>query len=197
MKKNTLLLSLALTLSMALAGCGILKQLEGAYRMSECQYSYHSLTQLSLAGVDLSKGATLAVVPKVLNIINGNETTIPISFNLQLDVYNPNASEAFMQGVDYILHIDNVQFAAGKLNQALNIPAKGLQQLSLGIGFDLRTIMRSDAKDAVLNAIYNLVGLTKQASNITIQLRPSFLIGNQPIPAPAYIPVSFTFGGGK
>jgi Conserved secreted protein len=193
MKKIPLLVGVLAGL--LLTGCGILKQMEGVYRMTECKYSYHSLTQLTLAGVDMSKGISLAVVPKVLNILSGRETSIPLSFNLQLDVQNPNASEAFMQGVEYILSIDNVRFTSGQLNQALNIPAGGQQVLSLGIGFDLKTLLQGETRDAALTAVKNLIGLSDQKSNITIQLRPSFMIGNQSITAPAYIPVSFAFGG--
>ena len=193
MKKSTLTINLALCL--VLSSCGILKQMEGVYRMTECKYSYHSLTQLTLAGVDMSKGISLAVVPRVLNILSGRETSIPLSFNLQLDVQNPNASEAFMQGVEYILSIDNVRFTSGQLNQALSIPAGGQQVLSLGMGFDLKTLLQGETQDAALTAVKNLIGLSDQKSNITIQLRPSFMIGNQAIAAPAYIPVSFTFWG--
>ena len=193
MKKGAILFSLALCV--VLTSCGVLKQLEGVYNMTECKYDYNSITQMTLSGIDVTRGVSLSSVPTVLSILSGQATSIPLNFNLNLDVSNPNASEAAMHGMEYILSIDNIQFTTGKVNRSLTIPSGGQQILPLTIGFDLKTLLQGESKDAVVAILKNIVGINSQKSNITVQLKPTFMIGNYPVTSPAYIPVSFSFGG--
>jgi len=37
-----------------LPGCDVVKQLGGAYTMTQCKYDYQSISKLNLAGMDLS-----------------------------------------------------------------------------------------------------------------------------------------------
>ena len=163
--------------------------------MAECKYTYNSISHLSLSGIDVTKGVSLLNIPTIISILSGQAGTIPLQLNLNLNVSNPNASEAFMQGVAYILSIDNVQFSTGSLSQALSIPSGEEKILPLSIGFDLKTLLTGETGDAVLSIVKNLVGIGDKKSNVTIQLRPTFMVGNYPIVSPSYIPVSFTFGG--
>ena len=193
MKKSSIILSLILCTT--LSGCGVLKQLEGVYNMTECKYSYNSISQMSLSGIDVTRGVSITSIPTVLSILTGQATSIPLNFNLNLDVDNPNASEALMHGLEYILSIDNIQFTTGSLNRSLSIPAGGREVLPLNIGLDLKTLLSGQSGDAALSIVKNLIGIGDQKSNITVQLKPSFMIGNYPVSSPAYIPVNFSFGG--
>ena len=193
MKRGTLLFSFILC--MVLSGCGILKQLEGVYNMTECKYDYHSISQMTLSGIDVTNGVSITSIPTVLSILSGQASSVPLNFNLNLDVSNPNASDALMHGMDYILSIDNIQFTTGALNRSLTIPSGGQQMLPINIGFDLMTLLRGESKDAVVSIVKNIIGIGDQKSNITLQVKPTFMIGSYPVASPMYIPVSFSFGG--
>ena len=183
------------SLCIILTSCSVLKQLGGVYNMTECKYSYNSITQMTLSGIDVTRGVSLSSIPTVLSILSGQAASIPLNFNLNLDVSNPNASEAAMHGMEYILSIDNIQFTTGKVDRSLTIPSGGKQMLPLTIGFDLKTLLQGASADAALSIIKNLIGINDQKSDITVQLKPTFMIGDYPVTSPAYIPVSFSFGG--
>jgi len=184
-----------LIILLSFSGCDVAKQVGGAYTMTQCKYDYHSISNLTLSGMDLSKGVSLAYIPQITSILSGKASTVPLNLTLNLDVKNPNQSAALLNGLQYILSIDNVQFTNGTLNQSLNIPAGGNQLLPLQIGVDIATLLKGESKDAVQNIAKNFLGMSDQKSNVTLQLKPTFMIGGQPVVSPVYIPVSFSFGG--
>lgn len=180
-----------------LSGCDAAKQIGGAYNLTQCKFDYNSITNLNLAGLDLSRGVSALQLLQLTPLLTGQAKSIPLSFKLNLDVTNPNQSAAMLHGLQYILSIDNVEFTTGTLNQALNIPGGDKQVLPLTIGLDLATLLTGDTKDAVVNIVKNFIGVNDQKSEVSLQLRPTVMIANTPIQSPAYIPVRFSFGGKK
>lgn len=193
MKKRILILFL---ITAALVGCSSLQQgLSGTYNMINCEYNYKSISGMSISGMNLSNGLSVTSIPKVTSILTGSATSIPLNFTLNLDVKNPNQSAAMLNGLQYVISIDDIQFTTGTVSQALNIAAGQSQTLPLSIGVDLATLMKNNSKDAVLNIAKNLAGIGSQKSNVNVQLKPTFMIGNVPVTSPVYIPVNFSFGG--
>ncbi len=177
------------------SGCNVKKQATGFYNLTKCKYDYNSISGLSVADIDLSNGITAMNTIKLASLFTGNNQSIPVNFTINLDVTNNAASAAIMQGMQYIVNIDNIQFTSGSVDQALDIPANGKQVLPLTVGFDLSTFLKGDTKNSVENIAKNFIGIGGEKTNVSVQLRPTFLIGNQRITSPAYIPVNFSFGG--
>lgn len=191
MKKILFLLLTAFTLS----GCSVTNELAGAYNMTQCKYSYNSISNLSVSGMNLSSGISALNVVKLTSLLTGNATSIPLDFTLNLDVKNPNQSAALLHGLQYVISIDDVQFTTGTVNQSLNIASGASKTLPLTIGVDLASLMKNNSKDAVTNIAKNFIGIGNNKSNVTVQLKPTFMVGNMPITSPVYIPVNFSFGG--
>jgi LEA14-like dessication related protein len=187
------------TLSVAmfiLTGCDVLKQeAAGLYNMTQCKYEYNSISNLSISGMNLSNGMSMLNMPKILALFSGQTSSIPLNFTLNLGVSNPNTSAALMHGLQYIVSIDGIRFTTGSVQQELNVPAGGKQTLPLNIGFDLASMMKGDSKNAVTNIVKNFVGIGSEKSKVSVQIKPTFLIGGQRIAAPMYIPIDFSFGG--
>ncbi|MFV0420085.1 MAG: hypothetical protein ACK5KT_15315 [Dysgonomonas sp.] len=173
------------------------KGLVSSYNMVNCEYSYKSISGLSISGINVSNGLSLTAIPKITSILSGTATSIPMDFTLNLNVKNPNQSEALMNGLQYIISIDDIQFTTGSINKTLSISSGQTQTLPLSIGFDLATLMKGESKDAVVEIAKNFAGIGSKKSNVTIKLKPSFNIGNSVVTSPIYIPVSFSFGGTK
>lgn len=194
MKKRILALVLII---ITLISCDVSKELAGAYNMINCNYSYKSISGLTVSGMNLSNSNSLSVtnIAKITSILSGTASSIPLNFTLNLNVNNPNASAAMLHGLQYIVSIDNIQFTSGTVSQSLNIASGQTQTLPLTIGVDLATLMKNNSKDAVVDIAKNFIGIGSKSSNVTVQLKPTFLIGNTPITSPSYIPVSFNFGG--
>lgn len=183
-------------LVVALVGCDSLPQgLQSTYNMVNCKYTYKSISNLSVSGMNLNNGLSLTQIPKITSILSGTSSSIPLDFTLNLNVENPNQTEALLHGLQYVVSIDGIQFTSGSLNQSLSIASGQSQTLPLTIGVDLATLMKNESKDAVVDITKNFLGIGSKESNVTVQLKPSFKIGGQTIASPVYIPVSFSFGG--
>lgn len=193
MKMKNLVYSLLLCV--VFSSCDVMKQVGGAYTMTQCKYDYKSISNLTLSGMDLSKGVSLAYIPKVVALLSGQSNSIPLGFNLNLDVSNPNMTEALLNGLQYVLSIDGVQFTTGSVSQTLAIPSGGNSVLPLNIGVDLATLLKGESKDAVVNIVKNFIGMGDKKSNVSLQIRPTFMINGQAVTSPVFIPVSFAFGG--
>lgn len=185
-----------LIIAIALIGCdSVQKSLSSTYNMINCQYNYKSISGLSISGMNLSNGLSVTSIPKITSILSGTASSIPLDFTLNVDVKNPNQSAAMMNGLQYILSIDDIQFTTGSVNQALSIEAGQSQTLPISIGVDLATLMKNNSKDAVVDIAKNFIGMGSKKSNVKLQLKPTFMVGSVPVTSPVYIPVSFSFGG--
>jgi LEA14-like dessication related protein len=145
--------------------------------------------------MNLSNGLSVTSIPKITSILSGTATSIPLNFTLNVNVKNPNESAALLHGLQYIISVDDIQFTTGSINQTLNIASGQTQTLPLTIGVDLATLMKNNSKDAVTKKKKNFLGIGSKKSNVSLQLKPTFMIGNTPVASPMYIPVSFSFGG--
>jgi LEA14-like dessication related protein len=178
--------------------CGTLgDSLKGAINMAQCQYSYNSLSNLSLGGINLSGGNALSFtnIAKLTSILTGSAKSIPMNFTVNLDVKNPNSAVAALSGLRYNLKIDGINFTNGNLEQAINIPSGGTQVLPLTVGLDLATLMAGDSRNSIVNIVKNFIGMGSEKTNVSLELYPAVSFGGIPLQSPVAIPVSFSFGG--
>lgn len=179
-------------------GCDSAKQqMSGMYNLVQCQYTFNNISNISISGINASNGLSLTTIPKVAAILSGNATSIPLDFTVNLDVKNPNSSSALLNGMDYAISIDNIEFTKGSVTQPLSIGAGQTQVLPLTIGVDIASLMKDNSKDAVSEIAKNLLGMGSKASTVSVVLRPTFKIGETRVQSPLPIPVSFSFGGKK
>jgi LEA14-like dessication related protein len=194
MKKITM--SIVISLMWILSGCGSLQTgFSNAYNLANCDYKYQSISNLTISDMNLSKGISPLMIPKVLSILSGNASSIPLNFTLNIDVKNPNAGAAAFQSLLYIISIDDVRFTSGNFNQPFYVEAGETKVLPMGIGVDIMELMTNNSKSAIENIVKNFLGLSDTASKVSVQLKPSFKVGEQVFTSPLYIPVNFTFGG--
>lgn len=190
------LFGLCLSILLTFSGCGSVGSgLSEAYNMTKCEYNYKSISNLSLSGMNLSKGVSITSLPTILSLLSGNASSIPLDFTLNLDVKNPNQTAAAFSGLQYIISIDDIQFTTGQVNQSMNIASGATQTLPLTIGVDIATLMKNNSKSAIENITKNFLGIGGEKSNVSVQLKPTFMVGGTPITSPVYIPVNFSFGG--
>ena len=180
-----------------MSGCDITKGLQSVYNMQHCEYRYQSITNLTVSGMNLSGGISALQLPQILGILSGTASSIPLAFTLNLDVHNPNPSQAAFQALQYIIQIDDVEFTNGQLNQPFRVDAGQTAQLPIQIGVDIVALMSNNSRSAILNIVRNFIGIGTEKSNVTVQLKPTFTVGSSQITSPVYIPVSFSFGGGN
>jgi LEA14-like dessication related protein len=181
-----------------LTGCGVLQSgLLSAYNLANCDYKYNSITNLRISGIDMSNGLSPLAIPKILSILTGNATSVPLDFTLNMDVKNPNSGAAAFQALQYIISVDDVQFTSGNFDRPFSVNAGESKKLPMNISLDIAQLMKSNSKSAVEKIVKNFLGIGNTPSKVTVQLKPSFKVGEQLFSSPLYIPVSFSFGGSK
>lgn len=196
MKKSLIILSTILLMF----SCDIAKQLGGAYNLSQCKYDYNSIDNIEIAGVKLGKSKSLSIanIATLSTILAGGSLqTIPFTMVLNLDVLNPNEKAAYLNGLDYEIELNNMEFANGQLDVPLRIEPGKTAVLPLSIGIDLKNLMNRYSKEKVSTEMSRFLGVSPGETKVSVKLWPKVLIGDVPIKSPTYIPVTFVFGGNK
>ncbi len=151
MRTIKLLLCAALVALLASASsCDVARQARGAYNMVNCKYDFQSLTNLSVAGIN-PQSMSLLDAPKILALLSGNAASIPVGATVNLAVQNPNSTEAFLNGLDYVLAIDGIDFTAGSVSQQLSIMPGQTGTLPLAMAFDVATFLKGENSDSRRN----------------------------------------------
>ncbi len=183
--------------------CDVVKQLAGTYNMTNCKYELRSLSDVSVAGIDVSRGLSPLDTPRILGLLaGGGPTSLPVACTVNLDVQNPGTSAAILNGMEYVLAIDGVDFTSGSVAQPLTVAPGATGALPLAMSFDVAALLRGESRDAVMGVVRNLVAMsglasvgTDQPSKVTLNIRPSFNVAGRSVASPVFIPVSFSFGG--
>lgn len=194
MKKAIIIFSAILLLH----GCNIMQQVGGAYNLTQCKFDYNSIDNIQIAGVNLGKSKSLSIanIATLSTILGGgNLQNIPFSMTLNLDVQNPNEKAAYLNGLDYEIELNNMEFANGKLDVPLRIEPGQTAVLPLSIGMDLKNLINRYSKDRVSTEMSRFLGISPGETKVSVKLWPKVLIGDVPIKAPTYIPITFVFGG--
>ena len=178
-----------------LSGCDITKGLQQVYNMTNCEYHYKSISNLTVANMNISNGISVLQVPQILAILSGTASSIPLNFTVNLDVHNPNLTQAAFQALQYIIQVDDVELTTGRLTQPFSVGAGETRQLPIQIGVDIVTLFSNNSSSAMLNIVKNFIGIGSEKSNVTVHLKPTFNVANTQVTSPVFIPVSFTFGG--
>jgi LEA14-like dessication related protein len=193
MKKLFKLIFAVIALAMV-TSCDLARQAQGAYNMVNCKYDFQSLTNLSVAGINPSN-MSLMDAPKIIGLLSGSATSIPVACTVNLGVQNPNSTEASFNGLEYVLAIDGIDFTAGSVSQQLSVMPGQTGTLPLTMAFDVATLLKGESREAVAGIVKNLIGMGGDPSKVTLNIRPSFDVSGYKVTSPVMIPVSFSFGG--
>jgi len=184
-------------LIVCLFSCDVAKQLAGTYALTQCKYIFQSITGLNLGGVNFQNINSLSslnplAAANLLAAFTSPNGSLPLNFTLNLGVTNPGIQTAILNGANYILEIDGNEMTQGSVNNQIQVGSGQTTTLPITIGFDLKKAMSGQSLDAIKNLAYNFAGIGGGASNVTLKLKPSLVVGGNTINSPDYIPISFT-----
>ena len=177
------------------SGCTALQTgLSNAYNLANCDYKYNSVSDITISDINVSKGLSPLMIPKVLLLLSGNTKSIPMDMTINLDVKNPNSGTAAFQALSYIVSIDDIQFTTGNFRQPFSVDAGETKRLPMTIGFDIAELMKKNSGPAIEKIAKNIIGIGNEASKVSVQIKPSFKVGEQTFTSPLYIPITFNIG---
>jgi hypothetical protein len=166
--------------------------------MSQSNYSFNSISNVQLGGLNLGNASSISLsnIASVATLLaGGGQQPIPFNMVLNMNVENPNPVTAILSGLGFDIAINDMHLTSGNINQPIQIDAGQTIVLPISIGVDIRDLISQHSQQQVSSTISSFLGITNNAANVTVRLRPTLMVGNVPVPSPVAIPVSFSFGG--
>jgi len=190
--KKTLLI---LFVMMGLASCEVLNQVSQTLNFVNCKFNFNSVDHIQMLGIDLSRGMSRENlnITQGLALINAiTNRTLPVTFNVNVDVTNPNGTPASMTKMDYILTLNGKQVISTSLNNSINVPANSSNMVSIPITTDLFQLFSGESADAIVNLAFKLAGASSEPVNVGLKVKPYISIGGQQLAYPDYITMNKT-----
>jgi LEA14-like dessication related protein len=186
-----------LLLIFLMTSCELAQQALSTLNMTQCEYSFNSVNNVSLGGINVSNVHSITDINPVtaaslLASLTKTSGTLPISFNLNLDVKNPGSQTAALQGMAFILKLDSLELTQGTVNTPIQILAGAKNVLPVNLAFDLKQLLKGESAATIKNMAFAITGLGEgNAVKMTLLVKPNMTIGGRTISIPNYIPISF------
>ena len=190
--KRTLII---LFVALGLSSCDLLTQVAQMANFANCTFDFNSINHIQMLGVNLSKGMTKDDLnaTQLLNLANAlMKRELPVTFNVKLDVENPNSIAAAMSKMDYIVSLNGKQVISTTMSNSINVPAKSKNTITIPVTTDLFQLFSGESADAILNLAFKLAGASSDPVKLGLQVKPYITINNQQLSYPNYITINKT-----
>lgn len=190
-KKTLIIVFVAL----GLASCDVLNQVAQMANFANCTFNFNNVNQIQMLGINLSKGMTKESlnVSQLLSLTNAiMSKSLPVSFNVNLNVNNPNSIAASMSKMDYILTLNGKQVVSTTMNQAINVPANSSNVITIPVTTDLFQLFSGESADAIVNLAFKLAGANSNPVNVGLKVKPYITINGQQLAYPDYLTMNKT-----
>lgn len=185
------------SLVLGISACSTFQQASEAVNFVNCDFRLESVSNLKIAGVSIQNKRSLADLSfadaaKITGTLAGG--TLPMTFDLNVQARNPNATSAGMNKLDWILLIDKQEMISGVLTDRIQIASNAMTSFPVKMNLDLMKALSGKSADAILNLAFSLAG-TGATSKITLKAKPTIMVGNSLLQYPGYISITKEFGG--
>ena len=179
-----------LLITLGLSSCDVLEQMSQMANFAKCTFDFNNVNSVEMLGLNLRKGMTkddLSITQAFALTRALVNKSLPVTFNVNLDITNPNSSPASMTRMDYILTLNDKQIIATTLDQSINVPANASNTVTIPVTTDLFQLFSGESADAIVNTAFKLAGASSDPVNVGIKIRPYITIGGQQLAYPDYI----------
>ncbi|MBQ5957590.1 MAG: LEA type 2 family protein [Bacteroidales bacterium] len=171
----------------------IASQAAQVINLKNCEFDVSGINNINMLGVNLSRNMTLGDLnaAQVINVTNSlMNRKLPVTFNVNIDVDNPNGIAASLGKMDYIIALNNKQIISSTFTQGFSIPANSKGKISIPISTDLFQLFSGETKDAVLNLAFKLAGAKSDPVNLGVKVKPYIKVNNQSLAYPDFITIN-------
>ena len=181
---------MVLLVMLGLASCDVLNQVAQVANFANCKFNFDSVNQIQMLGINLSKGMSktdlnITQLASLTNAIINRK--LPVTFNANVGVNNPNSIAASMAKMDYILSLNGKEVISTTLNKSISVPANGNSVVSIPITTDLFQLFSGESADAIVNLAFKLAGATSDPVNVGLKVKPYISINGQQLAYPDYL----------
>ena len=185
--KKTLII---LFVTMGFASCDVLTQVAQMANFANCKFNFNSVDQIEMLGVNLSKGMSKSDLntAQLLSLANALASRkLPVSFNVNVGVNNPNTIPASMTKMDYIVSLNGKEVISTSLNKSISVGANSSSVVTIPINTDLFQLFSGESADAILNLAFKLAGASSEPVNVGLKVKPYININGQQLAYPDFI----------
>ena len=185
--KKTLII---LFVTMGLASCDVLTQVAQMANFANCKFNFNSVDQIQMLGVNLSKGMSKSDLnaAQLLSLANAlANRKLPVTFNVNVGVNNPNTIPASMTKMDYIVSLNGKEVISTSLNKSISVGANSSSVVTIPITTDLFQLFSGESADALLNLAFKLAGASSEPVNVGLKVKPYISINGQQLAYPDFI----------
>lgn len=181
---------LIVLVTIGLTSCDVLQQMSQMANFAKCTFDFNSVNSVEMLGLNLRKGMTRSdlnvnqAIALTRALVN---KSLPVTFNVNLDVTNPNSSPASMTKMDYILTLNDKRVIATTLDQSISVPANASNTVTIPVSTDLFQLFSGESADAIVNLAFKLAGASSDPVNVGIKIKPYITVGGQQLAYPDYI----------
>ena len=186
-----------LSLIVGFSACNELAQIANqaaqVANLKNCTFDVNGVNNIKMLGINVSNGMSKSslTAAQLINVTNSLlNKRLPVTFNVNLDVNNPNSIAAALGKMDYIISLNNKQVISSTFTNGFNIPANSKGQVSIPISTDLFQLFSSETADAVLNLAFKLAGAKSDPVNLGVKVKPYIKVNNQSLAYPDYITIN-------
>ena len=186
---------IVLFIAVGLSSCEVLNQLAQMANFANCTFDLNSVNNIEMLGINLSKGMSKSDlnVTQLLNLTNAiMKKQLPVTFNVNLNVKNPNSIAASMAKMDYIVSLNGKEVISTTMNKAINVPANSSNTVTIPITTDLFQLFSGESADAIVNLAFKLAGASSDPVNLGLKVKPYISINNQQLAYPDFISMNKT-----
>jgi hypothetical protein len=194
---NKQLFVLIFAASVIVQSCSVIHQIAQTQALKQCSFEFKGLDKINLAGVDLRPGMkrsdlSAAQILQLSGAFFNNE--LPITFDVLLNIDNPNQRQAIMSRMDYSVFLDGREMVSGRLNDSFVIPAAASTVVPVTVQADLIKLFSGQQADVLANLAFRLSGSTgAQPVELMVKVKPYIELGLRQIPYPGFMTLKKTF----
>ena len=177
-KKTLIILFFAL----GFTSCEVLNQMAQMASFANCSFNFNSVDQIQMLGINLRKGMSRndLNVSQLLSLTNAiMNKSLPVTFNVNVNVSNPNSIAAAMSKMDYILTLDGKEVISTTMNKSINVPANSSSVVTIPVTTDLFQLFSGESSDAIVNLAFKLAGASSNPVNVGLKVKPYITVNGQ------------------
>lgn len=200
MKKRLIQFFTIAAVCTSLAACDLLtntvNQAASLANLANCEYNLKNVSNLQVAGVNVKSltngNINASDVLKLTSALVSKK--VPMDMNVNIDIKNPTDKNAALTAMDWILDINNSQFAQGNSTKNYTVTKNATTTVPLGVNTDLYSMFSKDG----INSLKTFVSSFKNdgtSSKVGLRIKPSLNVGSYVVHMPNYIKVEKKVGG--
>jgi len=171
---------------------GACDSITGLKNFAECKFKFQSVSDVKLGSIDLSnkksyKSLKFSEVSELMSGYVNKELMLDLTVNMKVN--NPNDQIAQLDGMDYILWIDDQQMAEGVTKSQIKIEAKSESNVALPVTMNIYESLKGKKLETMAQFAFGLATENADASRVKVSIKPFFTFGNDTVRFPSYITV--------